>query len=327
MIVPKMGGILFSPPAKGTQSYQLSAGPDSLRLSFNSFMNYNDGLLANHLVKQENITYTEALEEIEKFVNEFYKQLNAGNSFTIERVGILYTDAGKNIRIRPEGTPGVLDEKINHSKSDVAQLPENEKIHFAGIQNEFSISPASSILDQREPVAFRRKRFIKLFFSITGSMILLCLFIYLMKSGESAPGANTSNKIDKKIQTVDKKENASANESVTLTNFGAENKIAPVTMVEPAISNLSGPSTATDQPGTINAGYKYLIVVGTFNSIENSTRKLEELKIQGFRNAQILSIKGRPHLVCIDHYGSVEEAQQGLNQLKQQFKGAWIFRN
>ena len=66
---------------------------DAKRLiSFNVLLNYNDGLLANHIVQHEKLEYNEVLKEIEKFVEKFHQELNSGNKFIIEHVGILFKD-------------------------------------------------------------------------------------------------------------------------------------------------------------------------------------------------------------------------------------------
>ena len=69
VIVPSLGGFLAS-NQNSVITANLVLFPPFRKIAFNVYLKNNDGLLANHLVEYEHISYQQALIQIEKFVKK-----------------------------------------------------------------------------------------------------------------------------------------------------------------------------------------------------------------------------------------------------------------
>src|SRR4051812_41046456 len=96
--------------------------PPYRRIAFNVYLKQNDGLLANHLVESENISYNTANSLIEEFTFECIQNLEEGKKVNISDVGTLYFDHEKNIQFE-------AFRNINHKKESFGMEP----VHIAPI--------------------------------------------------------------------------------------------------------------------------------------------------------------------------------------------------
>lgn len=66
------------------------------RISFNSFVKYNDGLLVGHITEQEGCSEKEALDKVNTYIQEIHEKVEKNGQFEIEGVGTFSkTDSGK----------------------------------------------------------------------------------------------------------------------------------------------------------------------------------------------------------------------------------------
>lgn len=102
VIVPDLGGFVGNYKPASIQKVQHTFNPPSKRISFNKNLTNNDGLLANHIAKEEGISYENARKEIIDFVNTVQQRLNAKGSVLIEDIGTLFLDAENRIQFEPK---------------------------------------------------------------------------------------------------------------------------------------------------------------------------------------------------------------------------------
>ena len=97
VIVPSLGGFLASNQNSMVTS-NLVLFPPFRKIAFNVYLKNNDGLLANHLVEYEHISYQQALVQIEKFVANCMTEMNSGKKVFLNTIGTLYFDKEHNIQ-------------------------------------------------------------------------------------------------------------------------------------------------------------------------------------------------------------------------------------
>ena len=88
VIIPEFGGFVTQNQQTVIDEHS-GINPPRKNVLFNAHLNHNDGLLANYLAQKENISYTEALQEIKLEVERMYAELDAGKVIRIEKVGDL----------------------------------------------------------------------------------------------------------------------------------------------------------------------------------------------------------------------------------------------
>ena len=108
VILPGFGGFVVNYEGSKIDFNSNEMHPPKRLLAFNQKLTNNDGLLVNHIAKQENITYQEAEKKVASFVAEQMKMLDKGNKVTIDGIGSL-----KSIKSNIVFTP---DRNINFNR-------------------------------------------------------------------------------------------------------------------------------------------------------------------------------------------------------------------
>ncbi len=326
VIVPKMGGFLSYRSPLVTSSFQYSSKPLLTKFSFNELLKYNDGLLANHIVQHENLTYNEAILEIEKFVDEFHQEVDSGNKFIIEQVGALYKDAQLNVQIEPFENLNYLEDKEKISEILPLSVSKEEISRGEKIQPEIPVTSIPFKRNQQKFIISPKSRIIII------ATLLMCSFLaYYLYSYFSHPSHLNSALVKsntKRITNQPFDSNASKSKSVIVVPHSdviplmIDNDFAKTdTEKKPMKTNSSVETVENAKIKT----FKYFIVAGSFNSFDNANRKLDELKLNGFNNAQIFSDSRHLQLVYFDRFISLEEAQEKIKGIKMHYKDAWIY--
>ncbi|MBZ4675602.1 MAG: sporulation protein [Anaerophaga sp.] len=94
VIVPNFGAFIVSRDAGTT-------------VLFNNFLSFNDGLLINHVSKQEGIDTDEATQRVSDFVDKIKQELDEQGAYTIEKLGRFTKDQNGVLRFTQDS--GVAD--------------------------------------------------------------------------------------------------------------------------------------------------------------------------------------------------------------------------
>ena len=103
VIVPGLGGFTSTPNAATVDYVQGVVLPPSKKLEFNPNLVINDGVLVHHIQKSDTVTFQEAGEAVDRFVEEVKQALERREIIEISQVGRLYRDYEHKIRFLPEG--------------------------------------------------------------------------------------------------------------------------------------------------------------------------------------------------------------------------------
>ncbi|MFP4471383.1 MAG: SPOR domain-containing protein [Bacteroidales bacterium] len=110
VIIPGLGGFVCSYRPAKIHPVQHQFYPPSKTILFNRELQNNDGLLANEIVRRENVAYEAALLEIGVFVKQILSALNDGTRVRMEQIGVFHLDEEGNIQFDQ-------DYRVNHLKS------------------------------------------------------------------------------------------------------------------------------------------------------------------------------------------------------------------
>lgn len=101
VIIPGFGGFVATYCTAAIDASMHSIAPPSKKISFNSQLQGNDGLLANHLCKKLNINFVDADIAIKNLASELKQQLFSGNTVSFYTVGKLYINENQKIIFTP----------------------------------------------------------------------------------------------------------------------------------------------------------------------------------------------------------------------------------
>ncbi len=108
IVVPGFGGFITKEIPAQIHPVQNHFIPPSKEIVFNVHLKTNDGLLVNHIARQENLTYIEARSAVERFVKKCMIELNNGKHIRFRKVGLVFMDDKRNILFEPDKTQNYL---------------------------------------------------------------------------------------------------------------------------------------------------------------------------------------------------------------------------
>ncbi len=149
VIIPGFGGFVATHSNASIDVAMNSIAPPSKKISFNSQLQGNDGLLATHLCNKLNLNFADTDIAIKSIASELKQQLFSGNTVSFYSVGKLYINEnqkiifspalGSNLLINSFGLKHISLPKIKHQVEEVDtntvetlvaesfQVTENEK--------------------------------------------------------------------------------------------------------------------------------------------------------------------------------------------------------
>ena len=75
--------------------------PPKKLISFNSQLQNNDGLLANYISSAENISYTDAVAKIQRYVLSLQDKMAQGKRVELENIGSFFTSVENTLQFEP----------------------------------------------------------------------------------------------------------------------------------------------------------------------------------------------------------------------------------
>lgn len=108
VIIPGFGGFIANPKGAAIHPGRHTFAPPYKAILFNRSLTANDGLLANALVHQHNITYSQAVTRIEQFVRQTDNALRNRNKVVFAELGFLQADFEGNINFTQDHTVNYL---------------------------------------------------------------------------------------------------------------------------------------------------------------------------------------------------------------------------
>ena len=89
--VPGLGGFMFQEiPSRATNGGRLM--PPLRMLKFNRFMDHDDGMLANVIMRSEAVSYDEANQAIRLSVSDFLAKVQREGRCALGQLGFMFTD-------------------------------------------------------------------------------------------------------------------------------------------------------------------------------------------------------------------------------------------
>lgn len=335
VIVPSLGGFLASQDASHIHVARQIIDPPFRKIAFNIYLRQNDGLLANHLVEFEQLSYSEARTRIEHYVNDCFSNLNSGKKVIVERVGTLSFDQERNLQFEPF-------RQVNYLKDSFGLSP----VPFAPIEHEKPSAPAPrskekpelrpSLKDTGRTLQTKRKnaqRYLGIL-TVAGALAWFSLNLYLVAPRPAA--LSTAGTFDteslKKIMT---------DTGLRHSDISVTPPVAPTTRIETVYVASSAP-TSTVGPNDIPAVHSnssvkesdpvsdrqpaFYVIAGVFRVPENANDFVSKLQQKGYPEARIID-QGKAFYVCYNGFPNRAAALALLDSLTQNQQSGWIWHN
>lgn len=280
--------------------------PPRRSISFNRLIQDNDGLLASHVARRENITYAEALIKVEEEAIHWNKRLS-NDVLILPGIGEFSLNAENKLRFLPHG-------RVNFDANALGlkafqKTPLKAQIKAASvIPPSSSSTPKSSPMQnpQKESLAFtpekqeeKRPPYLKYIGIGVLAVALLGATYYFGNQYLESERAKSAELAQKRI---------AKNVQEASFDLGAIAALSYTTTAEI--------ETIQEDGFAVESGQFYSIIAGSFSDANNAERKLASLKEQGFDAAYAEKSSDGLIRVAYGRFESKRKAYQLLNFVK-----------
>lgn len=304
VIVPGLGAFVVSTSDKEVTSRWGILSPPENFLGFNPEIKHNDGLLANSLAKEKNLSYKEANLIINQYVKNILHSLYKGENVQIKGVGTLYLRNTKKM-FRPDKT--LSCNAFNYGLTGFS-LPYLKDLHRQ--KDLFPLQKDKEVVW----IPINRK-FISYLGSVAAAFIAMCIVPTPLNNG--------------RLSTV-KTQYASLISLATQDKIAEDENTPETEMQLPADSSVSEEDIPILRPKTINVvrvdHLNYYIIIASLQTPFSARKALAELQSEGFENATILCTDERYH-IYMNHFEDKKAAEKFLIQFRNdypKYANAWM---
>jgi cell division septation protein DedD len=322
---------------------QHTFSPPSKSIVFNRNLKNNDGLLANYIAQQEELSYNEALQHVSQFASTCSQSLASGQKLLLRDVGQFYHDVEKNIQFEPNAEINYLLESFGLT---ALQSPAIKRDNF--------VKRLEKEQKDRDvvPAEIKRRISVKRYVALSLSAAALFALIWIPLETNLLKGVNYANlnPFSKKEKAIYSENNfkAPSVKSPSLSATSAEGNLPDTTKythisfanksATPLVVRMeeasAAESTAVSNPASekiknsgiqILAGDKYSIIGGCFAVPENADHFVAKLKAEGFDAFILETNRSSLRHVSYGSYSSYNQAVAALSRIRSSNKEAWLF--
>lgn len=296
--VPGFGAFLTEIQSAKLDESTNSFFPPKKLVSFNPYIKNNDGLLANHLAKEEKINYEVAVTIIQTEVENWRKSIHEMGQLTFKNIGGFSLNSENNIVFVPSEQINYLKESFGLSAfvSPTVKREVSKREEYKEIVEQ---------LEEKAPIVFtpeKRKNYSYLKYA---AVFVIALGITVFASFQAYK--SYENQIAQQTLMVEQKVQKKINQRIQEATFFIENPLPSVT--------LSIPSSKMP----------YHVVAGAFSIERNADKLLERLTKLGFQAKKIAVNKYGLHPVLYGSYSSYTEAYKAMKEIqKSDNPNAWL---
>jgi len=294
VMVPGFGAFITETVSARYNETSNTFSPPKKSILFNSLLQQNDGLLANHISLEEHLTFNEALRQIQEQVALWKTALAANEVVYLKNIGELSLNEDQKIQFEPVGSTNYLTSSFG--LTSVMSVPLTRE----------TLSQQSKTIALPSPVKQKPRlqwmRYAAVFAGAIGlySSVATYREYEIYQEQKMAVEKDVQNQIEQKLQQA---------------TFVIE---APE-IVKEKVAEVTQTVLKTEKP--------FHIVAGAFKTEAKAQILTDELKAKGYVNAKYLSkSKHNMRQVVYNSYATQEEAQKDLRTIHEKVnKDAWIF--
>ncbi len=127
IIVPNFGGFVTNRISANLNDEKTSFYPPRKQVSFNAYLQHNDGLLANYIAAVDKITFEEAVVKISKEVASWKEELKI-KTLVITSIGSITLSKDQKLIFEPNHTSNFLKEAFGLAETATTDIQRSEEL-------------------------------------------------------------------------------------------------------------------------------------------------------------------------------------------------------
>lgn len=315
VIVPDFGGFVAKRKSAIFHPIDYKFDPPKKMVGFNSDLVHTDGLLANEFAKNNDLSYQEAMEQIEKEVSHWKATLHNNQTLRISDLGTLTIknnviefepSEDQNFAIESFGLSSLRGKYILREEKEVATPKKaNAWVSYAAAIGFALLVGGSSFFANQNLVQNQ-----------LSSVLPLLNANNVVESVNETPVAPIIdvNNIDKDVITITPIKETGESATTVATNSTLEEINAT-----DEVSSVDASSTEVDL-----SVKKYQVIGGSFKIYSRAMEHQAKLKRQGYDRAVIIGKVGNYFMVAYDTFHDMTEAANYKRELEKKGKDVFM---
>ena len=287
--VPEFGAFLTEVQSAKLDEDTHSFHPPKKLISFNHYIKNNDGLLANHIAKEEKINYEVAVSLIKTEVEQWKNSIQEFGQLTFKTIGGFSLNSENNLVFLPSEQVNYLKESFGLTSfvSPAVKRQEDKREEYKQIVEQLE-EKAPIILT---PVDRKKFPFLKYAAVLVVSIGIFGVLGYTLLKNHEQQIANETLLVE---QNVQKK----VNQKIQEATFFIETPLPSVTLTIP-----------TEK-------MPYHVVAGAFGIESNADNLTEKLNKMGYNSRKIATNKYGLYPVLYGSYSTYTEAYKAMKEIQ-----------
>ncbi|MFV0375809.1 MAG: SPOR domain-containing protein [Mangrovibacterium sp.] len=300
VIIPGFGGFVTNYKQAGLQSSQFT--PPGKSVSFNKKLNFNDGLLINHIASEEGINYIAARKKVDLMVQELNYRLTDGEEINIPGLGALTYDEQQHLVFTPRVEGNLNLDAFGLGAFNYETLFSRQMARKAAVHQHERQTAVE--------VIFQKRSLKKVLIAVP---LLFALAVIPLKN-------NLSHLQQSDISGF--RELVTAPAALT-TSAQTSAEEAQVRAEEAAANAIETPAVIAEQTPT-----RYFLIVGSFKNPENAETYINQLSKKGYSGTNMGLIRGL-HYISLGGFATIDKALEARTNYENESgpgSGSWIYK-
>lgn len=315
VIVPDFGGFVAKRKSAIFHPIDYKFDPPKKMVGFNSDLVHTDGLLANEFAKNNDLSYQEAIEQIEKEVSLWKATLDNNQTLTISDLGTLTVknnviefkpSEDQNFALESFGLSSLRGKYILREEKEVATPRKaNAWVSYAAAIGFAFLVGGSSF--------FANQNLVQNQLSSVLPLLNANNVVESVKETPVAPIIDVNN-IDKDVIAITPIKETGESATTVATNSTLEE----INIID-EVSSVDASSTEVDL-----SVKKYQVIGGSFKIYSRAMEHQAKLKRQGYDRAVIIGKVGNYFMVAYDTFHDMTEAANYKRELEKKGKDVFM---
>lgn len=269
IILPGFGGFIVRDSPCNFNANKDQVKPFARHIFFNPHLQQNDGLLANEILRIENLSYQESNEKCKELIDELKTSIENNGSKSFGNLGTFFKGQ-ENIWFAPNPSLNLSLESYGLNPVDVSKVQSEEKVLHKTIETPIELVHSSIEADNKPIESLDIPKQGLRPWLVAASVALIAHFIYL-----GVENSNINNNQASVIPSISAPivENTPLVEAIdtTLLETPIENidTVLTSTAIEPAVTQVETPSKSVD---TAIIKEEIVPIIETIPSTNNDSR-------------------------------------------------------
>ena len=290
VIVPDFGAFLTQRVSAKIHESTHAFYPPKKVLSFNEQIQQNDGLLAHYISDVEKIPFEVAVQKINSRVKSLKSYLTEGEALTLDNIGEMSLNNEGKITFEPSYHLNYLTDAFGLSQFVSPQV--TREIYKEEVEQLENVIPLTITHERRKSRPYLKYAAVAVIALVMGGLGASNYYVNRIETHNQLAQENANTQLEAQIQEA---------------TFVIDNPLPALTL------------TLTKQTG------RYHIIAGAFRVEENSNKKVEQLKSQGFKARKIGANKYGLHQVVYSSHDDRLDALKTLRTVKRTHNSAaWL---